>query len=399
MQKETRMIIERVETLHAGIGWRDASFVKMTTAGGLVGWSEYNEAGDNVGVSAIVKMLGAQLVGRDAWQVSRLIADLRARVTPALGPVTVQAIGALTNALLDLKAKSLGVPVRELFGGAVRSRIPVYWSHCASYRIAHSAHIGRPPLRTLDDAVRLGAEVRESGIRALKTNMVTHGQGDYCLFRQGSGDFSDYPALHWDGRAMAATLDHLAALREGAGPDVALMLDVNFNFRFDGYREAIRALRDVPLQWLELDVVDAEALAELRREAGMPLASGEALHGMASYWPHLQQRSMDIALIDVIWNGFLEATQIAAMADARSISVAPHNYYGPLADAISANFAAVTPNLHSLEVDIDGVPWRSELVTHQNRIEDGHFVLSDRPGWGTDVDEDALRRHPPRHAH
>jgi L-alanine-DL-glutamate epimerase and related enzymes of enolase superfamily len=393
------MIIERIETLHAGLGWRDASFVKVTGAGGLVGWSEYNEAGDNVGISAIVRALGEQLIGRDARQISRLVADLRARVAPALGPVTVQAIGALTNALLDLKAKSLGVPVRELFGGALRSRIPVYWSHCASYRIAHADHIRRPELRTREDAVRLGAEVRASGIRALKTNMVLSGAQGYRLFRQGSGDFADYPELRWDAEAMAATLEHLAALREGAGSDVALMLDVNFNFRFDGYREVVRALRDVPLQWLELDVLDPDALTELRREAGMPLASGEALHGPASYWPHLQLRSMDIALIDVIWNGFLDAHQIAAMADARSINVAPHNYYGPLADAISANFAAITPNLHSLEVDIDGVPWRSDLVTHQHAIEGGEFVLSVRPGWGTDVNEDAVRSHPPRHAH
>jgi L-alanine-DL-glutamate epimerase-like enolase superfamily enzyme len=29
-------------------------------------------------------------------------------------------------------------------------------------------------------------------------------------------------------------------------------------------------------------------------------------------------------------------------------------------------------------------------------IENGQFVLSRRPGWGTDIDEEAVKAHPPR---
>jgi L-alanine-DL-glutamate epimerase-like enolase superfamily enzyme len=31
-------------------------------------------------------------------------------------------------------------------------------------------------------------------------------------------------------------------------------------------------------------------------------------------------------------------------------------------------------------------------------IVDGHLVLPDRPGWGTEPVEDALRAHPPKQA-
>ena len=48
-----------------------------------------------------------------------------------------QAIGAIENALLDAKAKALGVPCYELLGGKIRDRIRVYWSHCATWRINH----------------------------------------------------------------------------------------------------------------------------------------------------------------------------------------------------------------------------------------------------------------------
>ena len=39
-------------------------------------------------------------------------------------------------------------------------------------------------------------------------------------------------------------------------------------------------------------------------------------------------------------------------------------------------------------------PWRDELVTERPQIEDGHVIVPDRPGWGTDLDEAALARYP-----
>ena len=35
-------------------------------------------------------------------------------------------------------------------------------------------------------------------------------------------------------------------------------------------------------------------------------------------------------------------------------------------------------------------------MTVQPRVEDGQLLLSDGPGWGTEVDEAAVRAHPPR---
>jgi galactonate dehydratase len=44
------------------------------------------------------------------------------------------AIGAIENALVDIKVKALGIPVYEMLGGAVRDRVQLYWSHCGTYR-------------------------------------------------------------------------------------------------------------------------------------------------------------------------------------------------------------------------------------------------------------------------
>ena len=68
----------------------------------------------------------------------------------------LQAIGAIENALLDVVGKALGVPACALFGGPIRTELPVYWSHCGSFRVNFhqqltSPHRGNkpvPPLRS-----------------------------------------------------------------------------------------------------------------------------------------------------------------------------------------------------------------------------------------------------------
>jgi L-alanine-DL-glutamate epimerase-like enolase superfamily enzyme len=54
------------------------------------------------------------------------------------------------------------------------------------------------------------------------------------------------------------------------------------------------------------------------------------------------------------------------------------------------------PNFRIMEIDIDQVPWRDELFTHVPEIQDGHLILPDTPGWGTDPIESALAAHPPQ---
>ena len=89
---------------------------------------------------------------------------------------TAEAIGAIENALLDAKAKHLGIPCYELLGGKIRDRIRVYWSHCATWRISGSDWY-RPAITDLDGVKQIGREVREKKFTALKTNIFTYTDG------------------------------------------------------------------------------------------------------------------------------------------------------------------------------------------------------------------------------
>ena len=126
------MKIASVEHLHADAGQRNFDFLKITADDGRVGWSEYNESFGGLGVSAVIDGLAPMVIGRDPRAYEAIGTQLYAVRRQASGGVVQQALGAIENALLDLKAKALGVPVYELLGGPVRERIRLYWSHCGT---------------------------------------------------------------------------------------------------------------------------------------------------------------------------------------------------------------------------------------------------------------------------
>src|SRR5258707_898954 len=268
MKKNSK--VGSVELLACDAGWRNYHFLKITTEDGIGGWSEFGEGFGSPGLGAVIQRLSARVVGQNAFQHERIYAELFAATRPGAGGVIAQALGAIENALLDVKAKLLGVPCYELLGGKIRDRIRVYWSHCATWRINHPDWY-KPAIADLDGVKAIGREVREKKFTALKTNIFTYDAGKPAGWRPGFG---------------------------------------------------------VPF--------------------------------------------------------------------APEVNVAPHNFYGHLCTMMNAHFSAAVPNLRIMETDIDRLAWDHELFTHVPEFVDGYLVMPDRPGWGTEPNEEGLRAHPPK---
>jgi galactonate dehydratase len=98
------MKISRIVDLHVDAGWRVFSFLKIETDAGLIGWSEYNESYGSKGLTAVIMKLTEELIGQDP----RPVELMRARVRRRAGLVQ-QSLAAIENALVDVKAKALGV--------------------------------------------------------------------------------------------------------------------------------------------------------------------------------------------------------------------------------------------------------------------------------------------------
>jgi L-alanine-DL-glutamate epimerase-like enolase superfamily enzyme len=385
--------VTAVETRHADAGWRNYHFCKVTTGEGIVGWSEYDEGFGSPGVSAVIEALAPRVVGRSVHDHEPIHTELFAATRPGAGSIVGQGLGAIENALLDAKAKALGVPVYDLLGGRLRDRIRVYWSHCGTWRIAYHQYYGNR-ITDLAGVRALGEEVADRGFTALKTNIFTLWDGALRSWAPGFGR-PWRPELNPEPAVLRGLHDVLSAFREGAGPDMGLLLDLNYNVRTGGVLEIMRALADIDLFWLEYDNDSPDALRLIRDRAQTQIASLETVIGLPQFLPFLSRQAVDVAIVDTVWNGTWQSMKIAAAADAHEVHVAPHNFYGHLATMMSAHFSAAVPRLRIMEVDIDRLPWDGELFTVSPRFEDGHLVVPETPGWGTEPDEAALDAHPP----
>ena len=390
------MKVKGYEIFKCDAGWRTFSFLKLTTDSGPIGWSEYNESFGSPGLAGVIENLMASVIGMDPMDLELVNAVLATKSTQSRGGVVRQAIAAIENALLDIKGKALGVPVYQLLGGKLRDRIPVYWSHCGSYRMRNPDICGTPAVKSYEDFTRTGEEVRARGFTCCKTNIAIEVDGKLRAYRPGFVVGKGFPERNWDAFIARSAAKTVEAFRKGCGPDVGVMLDTNFHFRTEGFLQIAEAVGPAKLTWLELDVHDPKSIALIRRDAPCPIASGETLLERRDFRPYLESYAFDTAIVDVIWNGFYESLKIAALADVYEVNVAPHNFYGHLASAISAHFCAAVPNFRIMEIDIDDVPWKDELVTKPPVIENGELVIPTGPGWGADIDERVVRAHPPK---
>lgn len=392
------MRITKIEDLHCNAGWRDFSFLKITTDTGIVGWSEFMENFGSEGLSTVIRRLGDRIMGMDPRAIEKVTAYMHGVTRQAPGGMNQQAIAAIENALVDIKARALGIPVYELLGGPIRDKLRLYWSHCGTWRVSFADTIkewtGFDPIRTLDDVEKAGADVRARGFKGLKTNiMMFDAEKPYIHMPGFNGP--GWPELNFDHKIQEALVAQMGAFRRGAGPDMGMHLDLNFNFKTEGYIRMAQALEQFDLTWLEIDSYDPAALATIRRSSRTRIGSGESLYGRRQFKPFFEHQSFDVAIIDVAWNGILESFKIAAMADAYEVNVAPHNFNGHIGSLISAHLCAALPNFRVMEIDIEDVPWKDDLVTPVPVIKDGHLILPTGPGWGAEVNEEVIRAHPP----
>lgn len=388
------MRINRVKPFIVDGGFRPWTFVKIETSDpGVVGWGDCTDWGSPGPIAATVERYAEWVVGRDPMQAESIWWDLAAASVRHSGGIAWKAMSGIDSALWDIRGKVLNAPVWQLLGGKMRDRLRLYWTHCGSTRARHAVRLGLPfAVETTDDIRRLAEEVRQRGFTAIKTGIFPlkdcpAGERPHGPFASPPGDASPV-----DIRSAVAIV---SAFRGALGPDVGIALDVAFNFRLGGAIKLARALEPFDMMWLETETLDPEALRTVRESTRTPLCTGESLFGTHGFKPFLQLHAQDIIMPDLAWNGITMGKKIADMAHAYDVLFAPHNCHSPINTLVSAAVSATVPNFLIQEFDVDDAPWRDDLMTHPFVVEGGYLLLTDRPGLGSDLVEDELRKHPP----
>jgi len=388
------MKITEIESFVVDAGWRPWTFVKIDTDQGITGYGECSDGKNPWGVAGVVADMKPLLIGQDPRAYEMRFWDMIRGSRQSPGGIAAKGIAGIELALVDIKAKALGLSVVELFGGPTRDSVRVYWSHCSTSRTLHHSYLeDTPPIHSMADIEALGREVVARGFTALKTNIVCPGNPSTAYFP----GFAAGPGTT-DGNVTPQLLAHIETLigtfRDAVGPDVDINLDLNFNFRPEACKRIAKVLEPYNLLWLEIDMYEPEAIREIKESTSTRICTGENLCHMREFLPYFERRSADVFMIDVAWNGFAPSKKIGDLAEVFELNISPHNYYSHLMSFISASLCAVLPNVRIMEIDIDDVPWKDELTTATPEFVDGHMIVPTGPGWGTDLNEEALRARP-----
>ncbi|MBR62181.1 MAG: mandelate racemase/muconate lactonizing protein [Dehalococcoidia bacterium] len=386
------MKITNIETFIVDAGWRPWIFVKVESDNGLIGYGECSEARTPYGVVGTIRDMSDLLIGTDPNAYEMRFWDMARKNIQGPGGVAAKAMAGIENAIIDLKAKALNISVVELFGGPTRNETRLYWSHCGTTRALNHNLLKVKPIKSLSDISDLGKEVVEKGYTALKTNIILPGdpaQTYFPGFASGPGTTDQNVSIE----LLNHIVDLISTFRNSVGPKIDINLDLNFNFKPEAVMRIAKALEPFNLLWLETDIYNPDALKQIKESTDTKICTGENLFYMREYLPYFSKYCADVFMIDIPWNGFVQSKKIGDLAQAHDLNIAPHNYYSHLSSFISASLCAVLPNVRIMEIDVDDVPWKDELVTVQPDIESGYMKTPSGPGWGTELNEKVAKKY------
>ena len=190
---------------------------------------------------------------------------------------------------------------------------------------------------------------------------------------------------------------NVRAVREAVGPDVEILIEVHRRLAPIYAVRVARMMEEFDPFWYEEPVSSRNmpGLAAAKRQITIPVVTGEELYTKAEFRPVFEQGAADIINPDICnCGGILELKEIAAMAEAYSVAVSPHNYNSTTVGlAATAHLCAVIPNFLITEYFVNFEPIGKEISTGTLVAENGYLTLPTAPGLGIDIDEAALARY------
>lgn len=276
------------------------------------------------------------------------------------------AIAAVDMALWDVKGKAVGLPVYKLLG-AYTDRVPCYVAG-GYYREGKTVdHLARECRRYVDD-----------GFKAIKMRV--------------------------GGASVEEDVVRVKAVREAVGPDTKLMLDANGAYDTETAIRAARAYAPLDIFWFEEPVHwydEVDGARRLTEATGIPIATGEHCRNRWEARHLIMHSGLKYMQYDCMMSGGpTEWLKVAALCSSFGIPMAPH--HGPnihahlVAGVPNGLFVEYFPNPSDYKTKEDLFPVRYDLMREAFSvfpgIVDGDMVLSGRPGWGFELDEDVVQK-------
>lgn len=300
-------------------------------------------------VASATRELGQLVIGMSVLEAEAAWHRM-ARAGDWIGPggLLHYAICPIDIAIWDAAGKTVGQPIWKLFGGA-RDRLEAYASDGFWYSL------------TLDELAASARKAADQGFRAVKLRIGNE--------KQPEGEVA-----------------RVRAVRDAVGPNVAIMVDATETWTLDRAIRTGKALQEAGVTWLEDPIphTDIPGMARIVAALDIPIATGEHLYKVTDFTRLLEARATGIALIDLgRIGGVTPWRHVASLAHGFGVRVGGH-----VLPEIHVHLLCAAPNGHRVEY----VPRSARLLQEMPAMTDGIMVAPDRPGFGLELDRDAVAR-------
>ena len=325
---------------------------------------------DNLVIAMVEAMVEKHLVGKDPLESevhwTNLYQDFQARG----GRIASTAISGIDIALWDLKGRILDQPVWKLLGGAHRKSIRVYANGWYS----------NPG--TAEQNAEEAKVVMDMGYTALKFDPF--GQTNFYKISL---------------EELQKAENRVAAVRKAVGPNIDILVEAHAKFDVMNAIQIGKRLEQYRPLFYEEPVSQERVseLLEVRNKVNIPIATGERLYTKFPFAEIIDRHAADVLQPDIAnAGGITELKKIAILAEAKHITMAPHNVCSPVGATAELHLDASIINFEIQE-------YHAEFYTEHYftvldgfvRQKDGYVELSDAPGLGLELNEIEIAEHPP----
>ena len=337
----------------------------------IYGWGDASPMRNDAVVMALVReFVEHYLVGKDPLDSEVHWTTLYHDPHPRGGRLATTALSGIDIALWDIKGKLLAQPVYKLLGGAHRDKIRVYAN-------GWYTNPGTPEQNAEEAKVVVGM-----GYTALKFDPF--GQHNYYKISLEQADLAEA---------------RVAAVREAVGPHVDILVEAHAKFDVMNAIQLGKRLEPYrPLFYEEpISEENLSELLEVRRKVNIPIATGERLYTKFPFARIVEAHAADVLQPDIAnAGGITELKKIAAIAEAKHITMAPHNVCSPVGAQAELHLDASIINFEIQEYHAEFyTPHYFTVFSGFPRQVEGYVTLPDAPGLGLVANEEEIAAHPP----
>ena len=341
-------------------------FVKATTDDGSEGWGQVAPYNADITATVLHRMVAPHALGMNAFDINAMTELVTEKEHKFPGSYLRRALAGVDTALWDMRGKLEHKPVCELIGGTPGT-IRAYASSM------------KRDITPRDEATRLKTLQDTCGFDAFK----------FRIAAECGHDIDE-----WPGR----TEEIVPTIRSAMGTDAALLVDANSGYSPQRAIEVGKLLIDHGISHFEepCPYWEYDQTKEVTEALAIDVTGGEQDCELQNWRTMINMKAVNIVQPDICYLGGLSRTlQVAKMAEGANIPCTPHCANLSMVTLFTMHLLRAIPNAGKyLEFSIEGAdyyPWQQNLfVESPYNIDQGQATVTDKPGWGVDINPDWL---------